>query len=114
MKNHTTINEGIHPANVRHRSNKHTLLKKQTSCVEQHPKPTKTLRHSASLERFPGHLSWLKPSLSLGNIPSQRQRLHGGIGGAAFNSSESLLEEPELMDPNSEFSTATNYFGRTL
>ena len=100
----------LNQSSVTIRPNKRNFLKKQASYAEQCYKSTPPkLVHSASLEKFPGNRSWIKPSLSLGNIPSYKQRLHGSI---AFSSSESLIEEPEPNEPHSEMSPHLDYDGK--
>ena len=112
LTQYDSLNETVQYLKAEKRSIKRNQLKKQTSCIEQHPKQASTLRHSASLERFPEHFSWLKPSFSMGNIPTQKQRFHGGMGaGVAFSSAESLLEEPEPVEQNSDFCSLKNHSG---
>ena len=82
-------------AQLRH--NKRPQLQKQATCSEHYYKSTPKLFHSASLEKFPGHSTWLKPSLSLGNFPPFKQRYHESFSGTGFSSAESLLEEPDQM-----------------
>ena len=79
------------------RHNKRPQLQKQATCSEQYYKSTPKLFHSSSLEKFPGHSTRLKPSLSLGNFPPFKQRYHESFSGTGFSSAESLLEEPEQM-----------------
>ena len=79
------------------RHNKRPQLQKQATCSEHYYKSSPKLFHSASLEKFPGHSTWLKPSLSLGNFPPFKQRYHESFSGTGFSSAESLIEEPEQM-----------------
>ena len=76
------------------------LLKKHARSLEQTHNSNPKLRHSASLEQFPGNRSWLKPSLSLGNIQMYKSLRQGSLSGTVFSSTESLVEEPEPMEPN--------------
>ena len=80
---------------ARIRQNKRPQLQKQATCAEKYYKSTPKLFHSSSLEKFPGHSSCLKPSLSLGNFPPLKQRYHESFSGTCFSSVESLMEEPE-------------------
>ena len=76
------------------------LLKKHARSLEQTNTSNPKLRHSASLEKFPGNRSWLKPSLSLGNIQMYKSLRQGSLSGTVFSSTESLTEEPEPIEPN--------------
>ena len=80
--------------------------------TDQYNKSTPKLLHSASLEQFPGPTSRLKPSYSLGNMASYKQRFHESFTAPGFSSVESLLEEPEIMDIGRE--TATQDSGNVL
>ena len=76
------------------------LLKKHARSLDQSHTSNLKLRQSASLEKFPGNRSWLKPSLSLGNIQMYKSLRQGSLSGTVFSSTESLVEEPEPMEPN--------------
>ena len=76
------------------------LLKKHARSLEQTHTSNPKLRQSASLEKFPGNRSWLKPSLSLGNIQMYKSLRQGSLSGTVFSSTESLVEEPEPMERN--------------
>ena len=82
------------------RQTQHHLLKKHARSLEQTHTSNPKLRQSASLEKFPGNRSWLKPSLSLGNIQMYKSLRQGSLSGTVFSSTESLVEEPEPMEPN--------------
>ena len=84
----------------RNRETQRHLLKKHARSLEQTHNSNPKLRHSASLEKFPGNRSWLKPSLSLGNIQMYKSLRQGSFSGTMFSSTESLTEEPEPMEPN--------------
>ena len=82
------------------RQTQHHLLKKHARSLEQTQTSSPNLLQSASLEKFPGNRSWLKPSLSLGNIQMYKSLRQGSLSGTVFSSTESLVEEPEPMEPN--------------
>ena len=87
------------------------LLKKHARSLEQTHTSSPKLRQSASLEKFPGNRSWLKPSLSLGNIQMHKPLRQGSLSGMVFSSTESLIEEPEPMEPNCDaFNQGKNQF----
>ena len=95
----------------RNRETQRHLLKKHARSLEQTHNSNPKLRHSASLEKFPGNRSWLKPSLSLGNIQMHKPSRQGSLGGMVFSSTESLIEEPEPMEPNCDaFNQGKNQF----
>ena len=106
------LNSGI----IRNSQNKRPLLKKQITSAEQYYKSTPKLCHSASLDKFTGPASRLKPSYSLGNIPSYKQRYNDSYTTPGFSSVESLLEEPELIEDETENSTVDygNHFSKLL
>ena len=82
------------------RQNQRHLLKKHATSLDQTHNFNPKLRQSASLEKFPRNRSWLKPSLSLGNIQMYKPSRQGSLGGMVFSSTESLTEEPEPLEPN--------------
>ena len=82
------------------RQTQRLLLKKHARSLEQTNTSDPKLRHSTSLEKFPGNRSWLKPSLSLGNIQMYKSLRQGSLSGTVFSSTESLTEEPEPIEPN--------------
>ena len=87
------------------------LLKKHARSLDQSHTSNLKLRQSASLEKFPGNRSWLKPSLSLGNIQMYKSLRQGSLSGTVFSSTESLVEEPEPMEPNYDaFNQGKNQF----
>ena len=81
------------------RQTQRLLLKKHARSLEQTNTSNPKLRHSTSLEKFPGNRSWLKPSLSLGNIQMYKSLRQGSLSGTVFSSTESLTEEPEPIEP---------------
>ena len=57
----------------------------------------KLSKQSFSVEQYPSPLSLIRPSASLGSIPSYKQRLQARGGLASLRSTQSLLlEEPEM------------------
>ena len=79
----------------------------------------KLQKQSVSIEQYPGPLSLVRPSASLGNISSYKQRIQGRGGLASFRSTQSLLlEEPEIpqqaddLYPNTEQLSGNKYYNQ--
>merc|ERR1712223_247811 len=63
----------------------------------------KLQKQSYSTEKYPEPSSAIRPSASMGSIPSNKQRFQSRGGLSALHSSHSLLiEEPEMENNNSE------------